>query len=72
MWNRKIINMGYTKEMIERLIHSHANLYNRLNKINNRVPQPPSTQRVLREARILNEYFADGATEIFIQNKVNG
>ena len=63
--------MEYTKEMIERLIHSHAKLYNRLNTINNRVAQPPATQRSLKEARILNEYFADDATEIFIQNKVN-
>lgn len=63
--------MEYTKEMIERLIHSHAKLYNRLNQINNRVPQPPSTQRALKEARMLNEYFADDDTEIFIQNKEN-
>lgn len=63
--------MEYTKEMIERLIHSHANLFRRLNQINNRVAQPPSTQRALKEARVLNEYFADDATEIFIQNKAN-
>lgn len=63
--------MEYTKEMIERLIDSHFNLFRRLNQINNKVAQPPATQRALRDARELNRYFADGDSAKIVQSDSN-
>lgn len=47
------------KEMFERLVNSHFNLFRRLNQINNKEIQSESTQKALLEAREVNRYFSD-------------
>ncbi len=55
------------KEMFERLVNSHFNLFRRLNQINNKEPQSEATQKALAEAMEVNRYFADKDSPKIVQ-----
>lgn len=56
------------KEMFERLVNSHFNLFRRLNQINNKELQSEATQKALAEAMEVNRYFADKDSPKIVQS----
>lgn len=56
------------REMFERLVNSHFNLFRRLNQINNKETQSESTQKALLEAREVNRYFSDKDSPRIVQS----
>lgn len=55
------------REIFERLVNSHFNLFRRLNQINNKETQSESTQKALLEAEEINEYFANKISPRIVQ-----
>lgn len=56
------------REIFERLVNSHFNLFRRLNQINNKEVQSEATQKALAEAMEVNRYFSDKDSPRIVQS----